>query len=291
MWRVMLPILALLLCAGLVLPALAAEKPAPMKQKLRANLMLAAMQADILEAIEEAFAYQLLNQPEEKTDFQRKMADFDSLAARFQKTGYLEMPGNERVAQDYPALLAAKKEMQQAAEVMFAKYESAGKADLPAVRIFEERVDKVTRLYDKLMEDTAHAELKRAYAGNRQARQAIHLIRMQSKVLEAVEEAMASLLLNDRQEEKDFFMRLQDFDRWASEFQDKGLLDKGVGKKFSAMLAARQAMEAQAKKLFAMKRDQGKAWTQALTTFEEKVDHLTAKLDALLLDYMIAIAK
>jgi molybdenum-dependent DNA-binding transcriptional regulator ModE len=291
MRRAIFAIAVLLLGATLAMPVMAAGKTGKMKQELRANLMLAAMQADLLEAIEEAFAYQLLSQPEEKDDFQRKMADFDALAARFEKTGYFKVPGDERVARDYPALLGAVNEMQQVAEAMFVKYESGGKPDLAAARIFEERVDKVTRLYDKLMEDTAHSDLKRAYADNRKARQAIHLIRMQSKVLEAVEEAMAALLLNDKQEEKDFYMRLKDFDRWAKEFRQKGLLDDGLKKAFHAVLAARQAMETQAKKLFAMKRDAGESWARALNLFEEKVDDLTAKLDALLLDYMIAIAK
>lgn len=291
MKRAIFAIALLLLGAALAWPAMAGAKPGPMEQELRANLMLAAMQADLLEAIEEAFAYQLLNQPEEKDDFKRKIADFDALAARFAKTGYLKMPGNERMARDYPALLAAVSEMRRAADAMFAKYEAGGEADLAAVRIFEEGVDKVTRLYDKLMEDTAHSDIKRAHAGNRKGQQAIHLIRMQSKVLEAVEEAMAALLLNDRQEEKDFYMLLKDFDRWAMEFQKKGLLDDGAKEAFQAVLAARQAMEAQAKKLFALKRGAAKAWARALDLFEEKVDQLSAKLDALLLDYMIAIAK
>jgi hypothetical protein len=291
MRSVVISVLVLLLFATAAWPVLAADKPASIKLELRANLMLAAMQADLLEAIEEAFAYQLLNQPEEKKDFQRKLADFDSLAARFAKTGFLKMPGNERLAGDYPALLGSVNEMRKAADAMFAKYEAGGKADLAAVRIFEERVDKVTRLFDKLMEDTAHSDLKQAYANNRKANQAIHLIRMQSKVLEAVEEAMAALLLNDKQEEKDFYMLLKDFDRWSGEFKKQGFLDSGIKKDYTAMLAARQAMETQAGKLFAMQRSQGKAWDQALNDFELRVDALTAKLDALLAVYMDDLVK
>jgi hypothetical protein len=291
MRRAVIAVMALLLCLAAAGPVLAAVKPAPIKEELRANLMLAAMQADLLEAIEEAFAYQLLNQLEEKYDFQHKMADFDSLAARFAKTGYLKMPGKGRMARDYPALISAVNDVRRAAEAMFAKYEAGGKADLAAVRIFEERVDKVTRLFDKLMEDTAHSDLKQAYAGNRKANQAIHLIRMQSKVLEAVENAMAAILLEDRQEEKDFYMLLKDFDRWSGEFQKKGLLDSAIKKDYTAMLAARQAMENHATKLFAIKRNQDKVWARALNAFETKVDALTSKLDALLAVYMADIVK
>ena len=53
--------------------------------EFRVGLMIGSMQADMLEGVEEAFGYLLLNSKLEKSEFFDKMRDFDAQAKEFKK--------------------------------------------------------------------------------------------------------------------------------------------------------------------------------------------------------------
>jgi len=109
------------------------------------------MKSVILEGIEEAFAYPLLDEIIEKEEFYEKMNRFDFLADEFLIIGHIEKSGKESETQLFQDIISNKEMLVNSANQMFEDYENNGKIDLSSVELFEEEIDTLLPLIDEFI--------------------------------------------------------------------------------------------------------------------------------------------
>ena len=115
-------------------------------------VILTDMKSQILEGIEEAFAYPLLDDPQEKAEFYEKLDQFDSMAAQFEHIARVGLPGHEVETELYKQIITAKGVLEIAAGNMFESYERDGAVNQSHVASFEEAIDDVIPLIDRFLE-------------------------------------------------------------------------------------------------------------------------------------------
>ena len=115
-------------------------------------VILTDMKSQILEGIEEAFAYPLLDDPQEKAEFYEKLDQFDSMAAQFEHIARVGLPGQEVETELYKQIITAKGVLEIAAGNMFESYERDGAVNQSHVASFEEAIDDVIPLIDRFLE-------------------------------------------------------------------------------------------------------------------------------------------
>lgn len=112
------------------------------------------IQSDLLEGIEEAFAYIILDDVNEKNEFFKKMDDFEKRV-----NNYIEFsPGisgddmDDDEQEVLNAIIKSQKRLVISATTMFKSFES-GSLDLKTVQAFEDDIDAIVPLVDILIEE------------------------------------------------------------------------------------------------------------------------------------------
>jgi len=132
---------------------------------------LAEMKSQVLEGVEEAFAYPLLDDPVEKAEFYEKLEQFDISAAAFKETNHIGQHEEEEENALFNRLVAAKEALAIAAGDMFESYERDGTVNPSYVTAFEDEIDIMISLIDRLLEiegeevAEAHQNMHAAIAG------------------------------------------------------------------------------------------------------------------------------
>ncbi len=117
-----------------------------------ALLHLSTMKAKILEGIQEAFAYPLLDAQIEKDEFYEKMDEFDKAVDEFKVVAHIDRPGEKEESELFNKIVAVKKALVNSATRMFEGYERNGKVDLLAVEAFEKDIDSLIPLIEQFVE-------------------------------------------------------------------------------------------------------------------------------------------
>ena len=107
-----------------------------------AALRLVSMRACLMEAIEEALAYMLFDDPHEKDGFYERMAEFDVLFDEFLQIADFRESGQEHEAEWVNQIKVSKQGIVDSATEAFDIYQRTGKVDLPAMQLLEEHIDK-----------------------------------------------------------------------------------------------------------------------------------------------------
>lgn len=120
------------------------------------------IQSDLLEGVEEAFAYIILDDENEKNEFYHKMGDFENRVNSYIlfDSKFDDDDVEERETLD--AISKAQTNLVASADIMFESFES-GDLDMNTVLAFEENIDVIVPLIDELIEDeiediTEHVE-------------------------------------------------------------------------------------------------------------------------------------
>ena len=252
------------------------------KAALMGTYLAAAMHADLLEGIEEAFGYVLLNDMMEKKDFFKKMKDFDVKATKLA----VLVKNDNPVAGALDKVVGAKKDLLAKAEAVFKAFEASKKPPKTELSAFESAVDTVTGLYESFMKTAINEDVKAGIAKDPQAHVGMYMVLMQADILEAIEEAMAYPLLGEKVEKEDFANNLKNFDKTAAELERSGSLEKAgaLKKDFENLKVDRKKIESSAMAMFKGYEDKGKVDPAAVKTFEADVDALTTALDKTIVD-------
>ncbi len=110
------------------------------------------MESDVLEGVEEAFAYVILNAEDEKNEFYAKMKDFDDNAIAFQAVAELQDEEVEAEVVVDLAVLSAKANLMDTANNLFEEFERLGLTTSQTVGAFEDAVDSLSEQLDNLVE-------------------------------------------------------------------------------------------------------------------------------------------
>lgn len=256
-----------------------ASKPAEKAGFVKEHTLVFAMQADLMEAIQEAFAYQLLKDTKEKDEFYKKIKDFEDLASKL-----IPLVRDKTVLADLANLVKAKDAVVNAAETMFKKYEANKKPDADAVKAYEASVDALTKLYDKLEDDLGKRAEKAGVLSSQFAETGWHVHRAHADLFEAVEEAMAYALSGDKVEKADFFKKMKDFDEIAKHLAndpDHLKYDKPKLELLKKVVALKGKLQAAAETMFKDYETKKAAAPEDVKKFEDVVDEITAAFDKL----------
>lgn len=288
-------IAAVVLCLSLLAAAgcnkyLTRKKQEAHQAKMaEAIMLLARMEAELLEGVEEAMAYCLMEEEEEKEDHLLMMSEFDGHVDMFNEMVDLDLPEHEGLKEPFTEMLDAKDEMAEAALELFASVEARGKVSPSDVRAFEHEVDNVTELYDSFMERFLEKHYKEHLIKEKDTVAAVRLARMQSDLLEAVEELFGHFLLNDAVERQEFFAKLADFDAQAAAFEELEYIGEPGSEEITApygrVMSSKKDFEIAALKLLT---DFGTTRTlkeERVETLERAIDRLTGDYDALLKEF------
>lgn len=247
---------------------------------------LGLMHADMMEAIEEALAYPVLNNPEEKSDFEANVADFDKLAKQFEIEAGLDKPENAETKAAYDAILVKKAALVTAAEKFFASYEADGAVNTDDLVAFEESVDDFTSAFGPFTKSYFDSVSESEFGDDGHARAALDLLSMHRDLLEGVEEAFGYVLLGETVEKDDFSQMMQAFDDAGNDFVETGYLDQSGNEAaleaYTTMMEAKEQMQTAASAMFAEYEDTGAVSEDTANAFEVEVDKTTTAFDALL---------
>ena len=113
---------------------------------------LSDMKSHVLEGIEEAFAYPLLNDPHEKEEFYAKLDNFDTFVASFSEGPFSITRGQEEEFELLNQIVSAKEALAIAAGNMFESYERDGTVNLSRVADFKKEIDFLIPSLDRFLE-------------------------------------------------------------------------------------------------------------------------------------------
>ncbi len=120
--------------------------------QIQALIQTHKIQSDLLEGVEEAFAYIILDDENEKNEFYHKMGDFEN---RIDKYVFFDIEFDDDDIEEHETLDAISKahtNLVASADIMFESFES-GDLDLDTVLAFEENIDEIVPLIDELIEE------------------------------------------------------------------------------------------------------------------------------------------
>lgn len=284
---VVLALAAVMLMAGCTTPSdQATVKVAKVTVTIDPAVTLGQMHADMMEAIEEALAYPVLDEPEEKADFEKKVAEFDELAARFEVEAGLDKEENAATKAEFDAILVKKAALVAAAEKYFASYEAGKAVNMDDVSAFEAAIDDFTGDFGPFTKKYFDSVSEADFGDDGHARAALDLLSMHRDLLEGVEEAFGYVLLGETEEMDDFWQKMQEFDDAGNDFVAGAYLDKPGNEAkleaYTTMMEAKEQMETAASAMFAEKQDTDAVSVDTANAFEVEVDKLTTAFDALM---------
>jgi len=176
----------------------------------------------------------------------------------------------------FEGVVDAKVAVLASAETMFEGYEAQGAVNAEEVSVFENDIDLLIVRLDTLLDDSINALSNGTLEDNMHASAAVYLVRMDKDAMEAVEEAMAYLLLNDEEEKQNFYINMQDFDASAASVEALEYLDREGSEDTSAlyhnMTQSKETLYAEAETLFASYEAQGAVTKDEMVRFEDAVD-------------------
>ncbi len=254
-----------------------------------AIMLLGHMEAVLLEGIEEAMAYVLLKEIEEKEDHYLMMREFDRLVDVFKIAVDLARPEHKGLSAPFNSILKAKVELEAAAYGMFDPLEAGRKLCKSQIIRFERGVDRVTRRYDSFMRKFLKRHYKEDLIEDKDTLAAIKLSLMHSDFIEGVEELFGFFLLKQADERNEFFAKMEDFDRQAAAFKELEYLaapgNRSILRAFDKMMESKEAYEAEARVLIEAFGKTWKADVDGIRALEEKIDAFTAAYDSLLKEF------
>lgn len=246
------------------------------RQETKEELVLVFMHESLMEGIQNALAYPLLNDIAKREECLISMMLFDELASNFRGINGLK---DERMKEEFHVLTAAKYRMMNSILNVFTTFETTQKVDPEDIRVLEDDIDIVTAHADKLMEIFFGEEKKRKLNQNRHYLAALYVVMMRTDVSEAVEEAMAYLLLGDVEEQKDFKKKVRDFEHLAVEFKRLEKVGEGgseeVTELYEEMNLARKALVAAGDKMHKNFETDGKVSQDNIREFEKNTNKFT----------------
>ena len=249
------------------------------KNAVKEELLLLLMQETLIEGIEEAFAYPILNDLEEKEDHLKTMKKFDKLAARFRIAASIGAPGNEVLSIDFENVIVAKYEMQLAAASMSSTFESTKELAPVNVEQFEDTVDSVIYLSDRLIEDFIFKDMEGNILSDTKYAALLHLVKMRITILKAIEEAFAYTLLNNIIEKDDFGDSLKEFDLLAGEYKKLEYItlseSQAMADLYARMITAKERLAGTAKKMLDTFEMEGTVKPTEALEFENNIHEFT----------------
>jgi len=249
-------------------------------------ITLGMMHGVMMEAVEEALAYPVLNETEEKSDFEAKIAEFDILAGRFAEEAGLDQPDNADTKDAYNAILAKQVEVVEAAGRFFAAYEADWVVETEDVIAFEESIDAFTTDFGPFTKAYFDRVSETDLGDEGHARSVLALLSMHRDILEGIEEAFGYVLLGDTIEKDEFFQKMQDFEVAGSAFVESAYLEKpensDILNPYMTMMDAKDRMQVAASDMFEEYEMTGSVSADTAMAFEIEVDSLTTAYDTLL---------
>ena len=113
---------------------------------------LTEMKSQLLEGIEGALAYPLLDDPSEKAEFYEKLRQFDIFAAEFEEITHIGQPGQEEETELFKQIVTSKEAFVKTAVNIFEGYERNGTVNLLHVDAFHNEIDTILPLIDRFLE-------------------------------------------------------------------------------------------------------------------------------------------
>lgn len=120
--------------------------------QIQALIQTHKIQSDLLEGVEEAFAYIILDDENEKNEFYHKMGDFENRVDKYILFDIEFDDDDIEERETLDAISKAHTNLMTSADIMFESFES-GDLDMDTVLAFEENIDKIVPLIDELIED------------------------------------------------------------------------------------------------------------------------------------------
>ncbi len=257
--------------------------------EFQVGLMIGSMQTDMLEGVEEAFAYLLLDSKMEKSEFFDKMRDFDAQAKEF-KTLAKKHSAGKNILELFGGVQVARVNLEKVAKRMFASFEKTGAPVQVDVRMFDDAVEQLGGLWETLMQAGISESLQKRFIDDKQAASSMHLYHMHAAVLKAVEETFAYLLLNDPVERADFVKKMKEFHTLAEEFKAMRHVyrseDRLLAIMFHRTMAAKEMVSVSALTLFRDFEREGTPDPEDLLAFEHAVDVFSVTFEQLLEAYI-----
>ncbi len=267
-----------------------AVTPVKANVSVTSAVTLGKMHGAMMEAIEEALAYPLLNSSEEKSDFEAKSAEFDVLAAQFAREAELDLTENADTKAQFDVILVKKAALVDAAGNFFTAYEKELIVTKDNLTVFEEAIDGFTSdfgPFTKAYFDNVSVE---DFGDEDHARAALLLLMMHHDIIEGVEESFGYVLLGDTEERDDFSMKMQDFDDAAHAFAMNVYVEKpenaGILDAYTTMIEAKGAMQTAALAMFDEFEKTGGVTPGVAGVYENEVDRLTTAYDVLLAEVL-----
>jgi hypothetical protein len=264
--------------------------PATANVSLASAVTLGKMHGVMMEAIEEALAYPVLNSTEEKSDFEAKSAEFDVLAVQFESEAALSRPENADTKAQFDVILVKKAALVDAAGNFFTAYEKELIVTKDNVTVFEEAIDGFTSDFGPFTKAYFDRVSEADFGDDDHAHSALLLLLMHHDIIQGVEEAFGYVLLGDTEEKADFGMQMQDFDDAANAFVKSAYLDRPENaaklEAYTTMMEAKEAMQAAASAMFSEHEQSGAVSPEVAGVFETEVDRLTMAYDALLAEVL-----
>ena len=120
--------------------------------QIQALIQTHKIQSDLLEGVEEAFAYIILDDENEKNEFYHKMGDFENRVDKYILFDIEFDDDDIEERETLDAISKAHTNLMTSADIMFESFES-GDLDMDTVLAFEENIDKIVPLIDELIEE------------------------------------------------------------------------------------------------------------------------------------------
>jgi hypothetical protein len=264
--------------------------PATANVSIASAVTLVKMHGAMMEAIEEALAYPLLNNTEEKSDFEAKSAEFDILATQFVREAELDKPENADTKAQFDVILVKKAALVDAAGNFFTAYENELIVTKDNVTVFEEAIDGFTSDFGPFTKAYFDSVSVEDFGDEDHARSALLLLAMHHDIIEGVEEAFGYVLLGDTEERADFSLKMQDFDDAAHAFANTAYIEKPENAEilgaYTTMIEAKGAMQTAALVMFDEYEKTGRVTPGVAEAYEIEVDRLTTAYDALLAEVL-----
>ncbi len=259
---------------------------------IQAAATLGRMHSDMMEAIEEGLAYLVMKEAGEKQDFEKKIATFDGLSAKFLREAGLNEPDAAQQKQQFNAVMRKRTALVQAFHTAFNKMETGDARAFESFDALEDAIDDFTDAFgpfsEKYFEQTGAALEEPSHE-----KAVLMLFEMHHDILECIEEAFGYLLLGDDEEADDFFDKLKDFREQSEAFSAAAYLSKpeNAAKRtlFDDMICKTDCMETAARKMFTAYRSRGVIPMNEVADFEGAVDALTETYEKLLNEMMQTI--
>ena len=116
-----------------------------------ALVKLTEMKGTVLEGIEEAFAYPLLDAVIEKEEFYEKMNHFDLLSEEFFLVAHIGDEGEDIETKLFQDIISNKEMLVDSATQMFEEYENTEKIRTQYLELFEQEIDTLLPLIDEFI--------------------------------------------------------------------------------------------------------------------------------------------